>query len=180
MGKRILLSAAIAVLGIAAGVALPSVACAIGGGVGGINVGAPSGLQVNPGSNLNLGPPPVFNIQRTPGRFRDLNLAGQVGIDLTKLPPDAKIVRLYLDGREIPMRLDTELHSGTLVFEPEPSYGRDLYRAVLSKRVEVVGAPQLRDALRDAAANRAQTQVEGYVFNLSSPYLVLKSVKPEP
>jgi hypothetical protein len=80
----------------------------------------------------------------------------------------------------LPMRLDTELHSAELQFEPEASYGRDLYRAILTKRVEVVGAVDLRQALQSAADNHEQAEVEGYVFNLSSPYLVLKVVRKAP
>jgi hypothetical protein len=180
MRNRMILTLAGALAALAMGVAVPSSAFAIGGVGGGIQVGAPSGLQANPGPSLNLGLPPVLNIRRTPQRFRDLNLAGRVGIDLSKLPPDAKVVRLHLDGRDIPMRLDTELHSAELQFEPEASYGRDLYRAILTKRVEVVGAVQLRDELRSAADKREQAEVEGYAFDRLSPYLVLKVVKKVP
>jgi hypothetical protein len=175
MTKRILLAFA----ALAMGAATPALAQGFGG-AGGIQPGAPSGIQINPGPSLNLGIPPVFNIQRTPQRFRDLNLAGHVGVDLSKLPPDAKVVRLYMDGRDIPMRLDTELHSAELQFEPQADYGRDLYRAILTKRVEVVGDARLRKALQSAADDHQQAEVEGYVFNLSNPYLVLKAVKKVP
>jgi hypothetical protein len=149
-------------------------------GIGGIHVGAPSGMQVTPGSSLNLGPSPTYNLSRTPQRFRDLKLAGHVGVDVSKLPPDAKVVRLDLNGHEIPMRLDTELASAEVQFQPQPSYGRDLYRAILTKRVQVVGDASLRDALQSAADQKSQAEVEGYVFNLSSPYLVLKAVNKTP
>jgi hypothetical protein len=179
MTKRIPLALSAAFATLVMGAAVPTLAQGIGG-AGGIHVGTPSGIQINPGSSLNLGPSLSYNIRRTPQRYRDLNLAGHVGVDLSKLPPDAKVVRLYLDGRNIPMRLDTELRSAELQFEPEASYGRDLYRAILTKRVEVVGAPNLRQALQSAADNQEQVEVEGYAFNLSSPYLVLKVVRKAP
>ncbi len=179
MTKRILLALSAAFAMLAMGAAAPAFAQGIGG-AGGIHVGAPSGIQINPGSSLNLGPSLSYNIRRTPQRFRDLSLAGHVGVDVSKLPPDAKVVRLYLDGRNIPMRLDTELHSAEVQFAPEASYGRDLYRAILTKRVEVVGAADLRGALQSAADNHQQVEVEGYAFNLSSPYLVLKVVRKAP
>jgi hypothetical protein len=179
MIKRTLLALSAAFAVLAMGTATPTVAQGIGG-VGGINPGVPSGIQINPGSSLNLGPSLSYNIPRTPQRFRDLKLAGHVGVDPAKLPPDAKVVRLYLDGHNIPMRLDTELHSAEIQFAPEASYGRDLYRAILTKRVEVVGAADLRQALQSAADNHEQAEVEGYAFNLSSPYLVLREVRRAP
>jgi hypothetical protein len=179
MIKRTLLALSAAFAAFAMGTTTPALAQGFGG-VGGIHVGTPSGVQIDPGSSLNLGLPITYNIQRTPLRFRDLNLAGHVGVDLSKLPPNARVVRLYLDGHNIPMRLDTELHSAELQFAPEPSYGRDLYRAILTKRVEVVGAADLRQALQSAAENHEQVEVEGYAFNLSSPYLVLKEVRKAP
>lgn len=179
MKNRMLVTLAAVVVALGMGAATPGVAHAIGAGIagGGIQVGAPSGIQANPGSSMNLGLPPVFNITRTPQRFRNLNLVGRVGIPAGKLPPGAKVVRLELDGREIPMRLDTELHSAEIQFAPEADYGRDLYRAILTKRVYVVGAADLREALRSAADRREQAEIHGYAFDLSSPYLVLKSVK---
>jgi hypothetical protein len=158
----------------------PRGADAQGVGGGGIHAGAPSGLQVNPGPNLNLGG--MINIpqRRPPQRFRDLKLAGRVGIDTSKLPATARIVRLRLDGRDIPMRLDTELSSAEIQFDPDYNYARELYRAILTKRVEVVGAAELRDELAAAANSGAQVEVEGYAFNLTSPYLVLKVVNKAP
>lgn len=182
MTKRMLIALAAVIAALGMGAATPGVAHAFSAGIsgGGIHVGALSGFQPNPGSSMNLGLAPVFNITRTPQRFRNLNLVGRVGIPVSKLPPDAKVVRLWLDGREIPMRLDTELHSAELQFAPEADYGRDLYRAILTKRVAVVGAANLREALRSAADHREQAEVHGYAFDLSSPYLVLKSVETPP
>jgi hypothetical protein len=179
MATRILLASFAASAALAIGAATVTFAQGFGG-VGAIHAGAPSGLQANPGPSVNLGLPIVLNPQRTPQRFRDLNLAGRVGVDPSKLPPDAKVVQLRLDGRDIPMRLDTELHSAELQFEPNANYGRDLYRAILTKRVEVVGATNLREALQSAADSHQQAAVEGYVFNLSNPYLVLKAVSTIP
>jgi len=147
------------------------------GGIGGVSVGAgkmsaitgPSGSVVN-----GLGP--VFAM---PQRWRDLNVTGQVGVKQANLPQGATVVRLSLNGQEIPMRLDTELQTAELQFDPNNGYARDLYRSILTKRVEVVGEQELRDQLAQAAQQSKPLQIEGYVFDRTSPYFVIKSVKPE-
>jgi len=77
------------------------------------------------------------------------------------------------------MRLDTELQSAELQFDPNDNYARDLYQSILTKRVEVVGRQDLRDEIVRAADESKPLDVEGYVFDRTSPYLVVKSVKGE-
>ena len=179
-------------LAIASILALAATAMAFpGGGVGGIGGGgfgggvpggghgsAPSfGLGGAPTSNPGIsGLNPVYIM---PQRFRDLNVVGRVGEPESRKGGHDTIVRLRLDGRDIEMRLDTELHSGRLQFDPNEDYGRDLYQSILTKRVEVVGSQDLRDQIARAAEESKPLQVEGYVFDRTSPYLVVKSVKPE-
>jgi len=155
-----------------------------GGGIGG--VGGMSGVPVGsigglggagaPGMNGPNGLGPTFTM---PQRFRDLNVVGQVGIDPSRQPPTATIVQLRLDGQEIPMRLDTETQGADLEFNPNDAYARDLYRSIQTKRVEVVGEPDLRNEIAQAAAQSKPLQIEGYVFDKTSPYFVIKSVKPQ-
>ena len=151
-----------------------------GGGIGGAGTGVSAGgfglggaPGVSPGVS-GLGPTFIM-----PQRFRDLNVVGQVGIDPSKQPPNATIIQLRLDGREIPMRLDTETQGAELVFDPNDAYARDLYRSITTKRVEVVGQEALRNEVAQAADQTKQLQIEGYVFDRTSPYFVLKSVKPQ-
>ena len=148
------------------------------GGMGGINAGSISvGGAGIPGFNGGVaGLGPVF---RMPQRFRDLNVTGQVGVEKTSLPLNATIIRLSLDGREIPMRLDTEQQSADLQFNPDEGYGKDLYRSILTKRVEVVGRAELREQIAQAAEQSKPLKIEGYVFDRTSPYFVVKSVQAQ-
>jgi hypothetical protein len=155
-----------------------------GGGVGGVGAAggiggfsAPSIGSVT-GGNISVvnGLGPTF---RMPERFRELKVVGQIGSNRMVVPPNATMVRLRLDGQEIPMQLDTELHSAELQFNPNADYARDLYRSILTKRIEVVGQPELRDQIAAAAAEKKPVQIEGYVFDRDSPYMVVKSVKSE-
>ena len=149
-----------------------------GGGIGGAGFsGGGFGLGGAPGVSPGVsGLGPTFIM---PQRFRDLNVVGRVGIDPSKQPPNATIIQLRLDGREIPMRLDTETQGAQLEFDPNDAYARDLYRSITTKRVEVVGQPELRNEVAQAADQTRPLQIEGYVFDRTSPYFVLKSVKPQ-
>jgi hypothetical protein len=113
-------------------------------------------------------------------RYRRLKIAGRFPVDEQHLPKSAKIVRLSVNGRVIPMRLDTELVSADLEFPRARSYGRDLYRAILTKRIEVVGNSAMRQQIVAAAAKSTPLQIKGYVFDRTSPYLVVQSVTAQP
>ncbi|HKN00077.1 MAG TPA: hypothetical protein VJX23_06140 [Candidatus Binataceae bacterium] len=150
----------------------------IGGGgmhAGGFSGGPISGSNISPGISAGM---PIGAGAMAPQRFRNLDVVGQVGVVQSKLPANAAVVRLRLDGRDIPMRLNTEEQSAELQFDPNASYAQDLYRSILTKRIEVVGEQSLRDEITEAAAQSKPIEVEGYVFHRSSPYLVVKSVKP--
>jgi hypothetical protein len=140
-----------------------------------VTIGAGSGFQVTPGPSMTMqlmNPRPDF----PPQQFRNLNLVGDVGLKESDLPPGAKIVRLRVDGHDVFMRLDTELSSAELQFDPNAGYARDLYRSILTKRIEVVGQQELRDQIMASADKAQPIKVQGYVFDRTSPFLVVKSV----
>jgi hypothetical protein len=188
--KRIGLAIAFALAGVATASAFPGGAVGGGGGFsgggfagGGIPGGGFVGGGVRPGGlgaitgPVSVGVPFRPGFDMMPQRFRDLNVTGRVGVKPGSQPLHSTTIRLSLNGHEIPMQLDTELHSAELQFNPEDSYARDLYRSILTKRVEVVGRENLRDQIAEAAEQSKPLQIEGYVFDKTSPYLVVKSVK---
>lgn len=163
-------------LAIAIGLGLFLFAGAGAAGAFPINIGAGSGLQITP-SNFSMAPGMVFPTPgQSPQRFRNLNVVGDVGLKESDLPPGSKIVRLRVDGQDVYMRLDTELSTAEMQFDPNAGYARDLYRAILTKRIEVVGKQDLRDEIIASAGKARPLKVEGYVFDRTSPYLVVKSV----
>lgn len=120
---------------------------------------------------------PVFD---RPQRIRDhLNVTGVVGISAKKPISTGPIVRLGLDGRDIPMRLDTQLDGVELQFDLNEIYARDLYQSILTKRIEVVGPQELRDQIERAADQWKPLAIQGYIFGRTSPFLVVKAVGPE-
>jgi hypothetical protein len=183
--KRIGLAMAFALAGVATASAFPGGAVGGGGGLGGggISGGGFAGGGVRAGGlgaitgPVSIGVPFRPGYEMMPQRFRDLNVTGMVGVKPGSQPLHSTTIRLTLDGHEIPMRLDTELQSAELQFNPDDSYARDLYRSILTKRVEVVGQENLRAQIAEAAEQSKPLQIEGYVFDRTSPYLVVKSVK---
>jgi hypothetical protein len=187
--KRIGLAIAFTLAGVATASAFPG--GAVGGGGfsgggfagGGVPGGGFAGGGVHPGGigavtgPVSVGVPFIPSPAMATQRFRDLNVTGRVGVKQGSQPLHSTMIRLTLDGHEIPMQLDTELQSSELQFNPDDSYARDLYRSILTKRVEVVGRQNLRDQIAEAAEQSKPLQIEGYVFDRSSPYLVVKSVK---
>jgi hypothetical protein len=120
---------------------------------------------------------PVFD---RPQRIRDhLNVTGLVGMSEKRPISNGPIVRLGLDGRDIPMRLDTQLDGVELQFDLNENYARDLYQSVLTKRIEVVGPQELRDQIEQAADQWKPLEIQGYIFGRTSPFLVVKAVGPE-
>ena len=177
------LSAAIA---IGVSVSMPG-ASALGAGIGGIGAGGFSGGGIGAAAAHSIpgipGGLPVNTMiletpRRSPERFRDLKLAGQIPAYPDTLPKGARIVRLRVNGMLIPMALDTEQGSADLQFDPTNDYARELYRSIFSKRIEVVGDANMRDRIVQTASNPTAhaLEVEGYVFDRMSPYLVLRSV----
>lgn len=186
--KRIGLAMAFALAGVATASAFPGGAVGGGGGGGGFGAGGISGGGFAGGGvragglgaitgPVSVGVPFRPGYEMMPQRFRDLNVTGMVGVKPGSQPLHSTTIRLTLDGHEIPMRLDTELQGADLQFNPDDSYARELYRSILTKRVEVVGQENLRDQIAEAAEQSKPLQIEGYVFDRTSPYLVVKSVK---
>lgn len=176
--KRIGLAIAFVVAAVSTAIAFP------GGGVGGIGAGGVSGIGAGTignvtGANISPGVSGLGPTFLMPQRFRDLNVTGKVGVKKSDLPPNATVIMLRLDGQEIPMRLDTETRSADLQFNSNEGYARGLYQSILTKRVEVVGQQDLRDEIAQAAEQSKPLQIEGYVFDRTSPFLVVKSVKSE-
>ena len=149
----------------------------VGGGApgGGMHVGGISGFTGAPsngvGTLINM------NTYLYDRHFRELKLAGQVPAVPEKLPSGARIVQLRVNGQNVPMALDSELGSGELEFEPGERYAEDLYKAVLTKSVAVVGDAQLRDRIIAAAGKSQPIEIEGAVFNTATPYFIVKSVE---
>ncbi len=141
-----------------------------------VNLSGASGLQINTGSNLSGITVPPTPRERAPQRFRDLTVVGDVGLKESDLPAGATIVRLRVDGHDVFMRLDTELNGADLQFDPNAGYARDLYRSILTKRIEVVGQQDLRDRIMASADKAQPIKVQGYVFDRTSPFFVVKSV----
>jgi hypothetical protein len=151
------------------------------GGIGGAGVGGPMRNIPRIGGTPSAANPasmaPVFE---RPQRIRDhLNVTGLVGISEKKPISSGPIVRLGLDGRDIPMRLDTELDGVELQFDLNENYARDLYQSILTKRIEVVGSQELRDQIAQAADQWKPLAIQGYIFGRTSPILVVKAVGPE-
>jgi len=161
----------------------PTGAFPAGGMIGGGGRGIGGALRITPriggthaaGNAVSM--PPVFD---RPQRIRDhLNISGLIGISEKNPISSGPIVQLRLDGRDIPMRLDTQLDGVELQFDLNENYARDLYESILTKRIEVVGAQELRDQIVQAADKWKPLEIQGYIFGRTSPFLVVKAVGPE-
>src|SRR5580658_5702475 len=117
-----------------------------------------------------------------PNHYHEIKLIGQFTNDESGLTVDRQIVRMRVDGRSIPMSIDGDQMSNSLQFDQGDELGQNLYRLILSKQLEVVGNQQLRARIADAAAaNRSkQIVVDGFVYDRTTPYLVLVSVGDAP
>ncbi len=145
--------------------------------VGGIGGGGFSSGGIGGASPNNLVIP---NLPGPQQRFRQLKLAGRIPTDPAKEPAGARIVRLRVNGEIVPMALDTETASGELQFDPDSNYGRQLYQAILTKPITVVGDERMRSQIIEAASNPTNPRVmkiDGYVFDRLGPYMVLRSVE---
>ena len=109
-------------------------------------------------------------------RFRQINLVGRVPADEKTLPSGSRLVRLRVNGQLVTMRIEDETMSPDLTFDTNSPYSKDLYRAILTKRVEVVGDAAMRTRILDAVTQKQAIQIDGYAFDRLSPYLVLRSV----
>ena len=117
-----------------------------------------------------------------PNHYHEIKLIGQFTNDESGLTVDRQIVRMRVDGRSIPMSIDGDQMSNSLQFDQGDELGQNLYRLILSKQLEVVGNQKLRAQIAEAAAaNRSkQIVVDGFVYDRTTPYLVLVSVGDAP
>src|SRR5580700_8890211 len=117
-----------------------------------------------------------------PNHYHEIKLIGRLTQDESGLTVDRQIVRMRVDGRSIPMSIDGDQMSNSLQFDQGDELGQNLYRLILSKQLEVVGNQQLRARIADAAAaNRSKKiVVDGFVYDRTTPYLVLVSVGDAP
>ncbi|HEV7988560.1 MAG TPA: hypothetical protein VGP23_08740 [Candidatus Binataceae bacterium] len=117
-----------------------------------------------------------------PNHYHEIKLIGRFTQDESGLTVDRQLVRMRVDGRSIPMSIDGDQMSNSLQFDQGDELGQNLYRLILSKQLEVVGNQQLRARIADAAAaNRSkQIVVDGFVYDRTTPYLVLVFVGDAP
>jgi len=117
-----------------------------------------------------------------PNHYHEIKLIGRFTQDESGLTVDRQIVRMRVDGRSIPMSIDGDEMSSSLQFDQGDEMGQNLYRLILSKQLKVVGNQQLRARIADAAAasRTKQIVVDGFVYDRTTPYLVLVSVGEAP
>ena len=115
-----------------------------------------------------------------PNHYHEIKLVGRLARDDSGLTIDRQIVRMRVDGREIPMSIDGDAMSDSLQFDQGDELGQILYRLILSKQLEVVGDPKLRTQIANAANSSKPVVVDGFVYDRVTPYLVLVSVGDAP
>ena len=117
-----------------------------------------------------------------PNHYHEIKIVGRLAKDESGFSIDRQIVRIHVDGREIPMSIDGDAMSDDLQLDQGDELGQDLYRLILSKRLEVVGDRKLRAQIANAAdANPSKPiVVDGFVYDRMTPYLVLVSVNEAP
>ena len=117
-----------------------------------------------------------------PNHYHEIKIVGRLAKDESGFSIDRQIVRMHVDGREIPMSIDGNAMSDSLQFDQGDELGQDLYRLILSKRLEVVGDQKLRAQIASAAAANPSKPVvvDGFVYDRMTPYLVLVSVGAAP
>jgi len=118
-----------------------------------------------------------------PNHYHEIKLIGRFVEAPSGLTVDQQIVRMRVDGRTIPMSIDGDEMSNSLQLDQGDELGQNLYRLILSRQLEVVGDKKLRTQITSAAANPANArpiQVDGFVYDRMTPYLVLVSVSHAP
>jgi|SRR5277367_1355965 hypothetical protein len=117
-----------------------------------------------------------------PGHYHEIKIVGRLAKDESGFSIDRQIVRMRVDGRDIPMSINGDAMSDSLQFDQGDEEGQNLYRLILSKRLEVVGDQKLRAQIATAAAANPSKPVvvDGFVYDRMTPYLVLVSVGAAP
>ena len=143
--------------------------------------GSPSGVGSTSGSTMNGLRTLVFPTN-DPNHYHEIKIVGRLAKDESGFAIDRQIVRMRVDGRDIPMSIDGDAMSDSLQFDQGDELGQNLYRLILSKRLEVVGDQKLRAQIANAAAASPSKPVvvDGFVYDRMTPYLVLVSVGDAP
>jgi hypothetical protein len=117
-----------------------------------------------------------------PDHYHEIKIVGRLAKDESGFTIDRQIVRMRVDGRDIPMSINGDAMSDSLQMDQGDELGQDLYRLILSKRLEVVGDQKLRTQIAAAAAANPSKPVvvDGFVYDRMTPYLVLVSVGDAP
>ncbi len=141
----------------------------------------PGGSFNGVGSSINGSQTLVFPTN-DPDHYHEIKIVGRLARDESGFTIDRQIVRMRVDGRDIPMSINGDAISENLQFDQGDELGQDLYRLILSKRLEVVGDQKLRTQIAKAAAANPSKPVvvDGFVYDRMTPYLVLVSVGDAP
>ena len=117
-----------------------------------------------------------------PNHYHEIKLIGRLAKDESGLIIDQQVVRMRVNGRSIPMSINGDAISSALQFDQGDELGQVLYRLILSKELNVVGDPKLRNQIAEGAAAipPKQVLVDGFVYDRVTPYLVLVSVEDAP
>jgi hypothetical protein len=160
-------------------VAPAGAALAFGGGIGGGGFrGSMGGFAANPSGSIGsdaIGSDGIGSNAASIGPDGELAIAGRVAT-ASMLPRGATLVRLRLNGRIIPMALDTEVANAELGANPANDYGKALYYSVLKKQMVVIGNAELCNQVAAAADSSKPLVLQGYVFDHTNPYFVVRSV----
>jgi hypothetical protein len=117
-----------------------------------------------------------------PDHYHEIKLIGRLAKDDSGLTIDQQIVRMRVDGRTIPMSINGDAMSNSLQLDQGDELGQTLYRLILSRQLQVVGDQKLRMRIAQAAAadSSKPVLVDGFVYDRTTPYLVLISVGDAP
>jgi hypothetical protein len=115
-----------------------------------------------------------------PDHYHEIKLIGRFAKDESGLTIDQQTVWMRVDGRTIPMAINGDAMSNSLQLDQGDELGQTLYRLILSRQLQVVGDEKLRAQIFQAAAanpaNARPIEVDGFVYDRTTPYLVLVSV----
>ena len=140
------------------------------------------GGSFNGVGSMTNGQRPLVFPTNDPNHYHEIKIIGRLAKDESGLSIDRQIVRMRVDGRDIPMSINGDAMSDSLQFDQGDELGQILYRLILSKRLEVVGDQKLRAQIANAAAANPSKPVvvDGFVYDRMTPYLVLVSVGDAP
>ena len=119
-----------------------------------------------------------------PDHYHQVKIIGRFAKDVSGVTIDQQTVWMRVDGRTIPMAINGDTLSNSLQLDQGDELGQTLYRLILSRQLQVVGDERLRAQISQAAAanpaNARNIEVDGFVYDRATPYLVLVSVGDAP